>query len=74
MARMVRTNIVIDEVLIRRVMEIYGLRSKREAVDFALRYAARTAERREKALELEGTGWEGDLDEMRGKGPEVIAT
>ncbi len=71
MARMVRTNVVIDEGLIRRVMEIYGLRSKREAIDFALRYAARTDERRKKALRLEGTGWAGDLDAMRGRRTEA---
>jgi Arc/MetJ family transcription regulator len=32
-----RTNIVIDDALVGRVMELYGLRTKREAVDFALR-------------------------------------
>jgi Arc/MetJ family transcription regulator len=70
---MVRTNVVIDEKLIRRVMDIYQLRSKREAIDFALRYAARTDERREKALKLEGAGWPGDLNEIRGGGSEVIS-
>jgi len=71
MARLVRTNVVIDEGLIRRVMEIYGLRSKREAIDFALRYAARSDERGKKLLELEGSGWTGDLDAMRGRRVEV---
>ena len=33
---MVRTNVVIDERLIRKVMSLYGLETKREAVDFAL--------------------------------------
>ena len=32
-----RTNIEIDENLIRRVMDVYGLNTKREAVDYALR-------------------------------------
>jgi Arc/MetJ family transcription regulator len=36
MAKMVRTNVVIDERLIRKVMSLYGLETKREAVDFAL--------------------------------------
>jgi Arc/MetJ family transcription regulator len=36
MGRMVRTNIVIDEALVREVMESFGLESKRAAVDFAL--------------------------------------
>jgi Arc/MetJ family transcription regulator len=34
---MVRTNIVLDEDLVREVMGLYGLESKREAVHFALR-------------------------------------
>jgi len=66
-ARMVRTNVVIDEGLIRRVMDLYQLKTKREAIDFALRYAARSEERKAKTLALEGIGWEGDLDEIRGR-------
>lgn len=65
MGRMVRTNVVIDERLLRKVMDLYGLRTKREAIDFALRYAARADERKKKTLALEGIGWEGDLEEMR---------
>jgi Arc/MetJ family transcription regulator len=34
---MVRTNIVLDEELVREVMSLYGCKSKREAVHFALR-------------------------------------
>ena len=67
MARMVRTNVVIDEGLIRRVMDLYQLKTKREAIDFALRYLARSEERKAKTLALEGIGWEGDLDEIRGR-------
>jgi Arc/MetJ family transcription regulator len=66
MGRKVRTNVVVDEGLLRRVMDLYGLRTKREAIDFALRYAARARERKQKTLALEGIGWGGDLDEMRG--------
>ncbi|MGH2711367.1 MAG: type II toxin-antitoxin system VapB family antitoxin [Actinomycetota bacterium] len=65
-----RTNVVVDDELLDRVMSLYGLPTKREAIDFALRrlagdrnYSARDA------LELEGTGWEGDLPEMRDSGP-----
>lgn len=36
MGRKVRTNIVIDEALVGEVMERFGLKSKRAAVDFAL--------------------------------------
>jgi Arc/MetJ family transcription regulator len=66
MSRMVRTNVVIDERLVRKVMEVYDLPTKREAVDFALRYAARRKERTSKMLALRGKGWTGDLDELRG--------
>ncbi|MGZ4132144.1 MAG: type II toxin-antitoxin system VapB family antitoxin [Actinomycetota bacterium] len=37
MGRKVRTNIVIDEELVAEVMRTYALRSKRAAVEFALR-------------------------------------
>jgi Arc/MetJ family transcription regulator len=62
--RMGRTNVVIDDKLVARVMKLYGLRTKREAIDFALRRAAGSCDPR-KILELKGTGWEGDLMEMR---------
>jgi Arc/MetJ family transcription regulator len=59
-----RTNVVVDEALIRRVMDLYELRTKREAIDFALRRLA--AERsKEDILALRGSGWEGDLQELR---------
>ena len=34
---MSRTTVVIDETLVRRVMRLYGLPTKRAAIDFALR-------------------------------------
>ena len=68
MGRMVRTNVVIDEPLVRKVMEIYGLRTKREAIDFALRRVAGEHDRK-RMLELQGIGWEGDLLEMRRSEP-----
>lgn len=61
---MVRTNVVVDETLVTKVMELYGLRTKREAIDFALRRTAGDGDTT-KILELEGIGWVGDLDEMR---------
>ena len=60
-----RTNIDIDDKLIERVMRIYRLTTKREAVDFALRRVDVKPMSREEALALEGMGWGGDLDEMR---------
>jgi Arc/MetJ family transcription regulator len=61
---MVRTNVVLDEELVHRVMEMFGLRSKRAAIDYALRRVAGVGDRR-LIKELRGSGWIGDLDEMR---------
>ncbi len=62
---MMRTNLVIDEVLIRRVMEAYGISTKREAVDFALRRTVGEDDPWGGMLALEGSGWEGDLGSSR---------
>jgi Arc/MetJ family transcription regulator len=59
-----RTNVVIDEALVRRVMRLYRLRTKRAAIDFALRALVGDRRRRE-MLDLEGAGWDGDLVRMR---------
>jgi len=62
---MARTNIDIDEDAVRLVMERYHLRTKREAVNFALRSIAGEPLDLDRARRLRGTGWEGDLDDMR---------
>ena len=62
---MARTNIEIDEELVRRAMRLYRLRSRREAVDLALRRLVGEPLNRAEALALEGSGWEGDLGELR---------
>lgn len=62
---MSRTNIDIDEELIARVMRVHGYRTKREAVDGALRQLDIRPYTRGEILALEGTGWSGDLDEIR---------
>ncbi len=65
-----RTNIEIDDEVMRRVLETYGLRTKREAVDFALRRLLVDPMDTREALGMRGMGWAGDLDEMReGIGP-----
>ena len=60
-----RTNIDIDDELIERVMRRYRVSTKREAVDLALRRAVGEPLTREEFLELEGIGWDGNLDEIR---------
>jgi Arc/MetJ family transcription regulator len=60
-----RTNIEIDDELIERVMRRYRLPSKRAAVELALRRLAGEPMSRDEALAMEGTGWSGDLAELR---------
>jgi Arc/MetJ family transcription regulator len=62
---MARTNIEIDDVLVDRAMRLYRLRSKREAVDLALRRLVGEPMGSKEALATEGTGWAGDLSEIR---------
>ena len=60
-----RTNVVVDDALVERVMRLYDLPTRREAIDYALRKVAGLPETHKRILELEGAGWSGDLDEMR---------
>lgn len=62
---MARTNVDVDEELVQEAMRRYGLPSKRAAIDLALRRLVGEAMTRDEALEMEGTGWNGDLDELR---------
>ena len=65
MVYVARTNIEIDDDLVGRAMRLYRLRSKREAVDLALRRLVGEPMSRKDALAMEGAGWAGDLVEMR---------
>jgi Arc/MetJ family transcription regulator len=65
MVCMARTNIDIDEDLVGRAMGRYGLRTKREAVDLALRRLVGEPLSLEDALAMGGTGWDANLDELR---------
>ena len=62
---MARTNIDIDDEVLRRVQSTYGLRTEREAVDFALRRLLVEPMSDSEALDMRGSGWSGDLEEMR---------
>jgi len=61
---MSRTNIDLDDDACRVVMKRFGLRTKREAVNFALRELAVQLSVTE-ARKLRGSGWDADLDELR---------
>ena len=60
----VRRNVAVDRDLVERVKELYDLPSTSAAITFALRALLGTAEKRD-MLDLEGAGWDGDLEEMR---------
>lgn len=69
---MARTNIDIDEDACAVVMHRFFLKTKRDAVNFALRRVANeirpmTAEEFEAFFD-DPPGWEGDLSQMRGDG------
>lgn len=62
---MSRTNIDLDDELVAEVMRRFNVKTKREAVDLALRRLAGEPLTREFLLSLEGIGWGGDLDTVR---------
>lgn len=62
---MSRTNIDIDEKACAEVMRRYNLTTKRDAVNFALRTLAAEPLTVDEARGLRGSGWDGDLDDMR---------
>ncbi len=60
-----RTNIEIDDDVLREARRLTGARTKREVVDLALRDLV-ARHRRAEILELRGqVRWEGDLEESR---------
>jgi Arc/MetJ family transcription regulator len=62
---MKRTNIVIDEKLIKEGMKTTGIKTRRALVDYALRDLLRR-ESQKRILELKGkVHWQGDLSSMR---------
>lgn len=70
MKLMGRTNVVLDDQLVAKVMELYDLPTKRAAIQFALEsLVGKKSYTPRDMLELRGIGWDGDLDEMRGWKP-----
>ncbi len=60
-----RTNIDIDDELMAEAMKVTGAKTKKEAVETALRRLLQI-DGQKKILELFGKiDWQGDLDEMR---------
>ncbi len=61
---MSRADIEIDDDLIAKVMEQNGLKTKTDAVDFALRRVVRTVPSASEIVALEGIGFEYSNDEV----------
>ena len=62
---MARTSIDVDDELVAEVMRRYGVTTKKEAVNFALRRLVGVPLTRDFLMSLEGIGWDGDLDDIR---------
>ena len=62
---MSRTNVDIDDVACGQVMRRFGLATKREAVNLALRALAAEPFGVGEARKMRGSGWEGELEELR---------
>ena len=60
-----RTNIVIDDKLMRDALRVTGLKTKREAVELALQTLLRLRKQGEIRRWRGKLKWEGDLDAMR---------
>lgn len=60
-----RTNIVIDDILMRDALKVTGLKTKREAVELGLRTLLKLRQQEEVRKFRGKLQWEGDLDEMR---------
>jgi Arc/MetJ family transcription regulator len=57
----VRTNIEIEDIYVRAIMDRYGVRTKTEAVELALRHLAGQPMTREEALSMRGAGALGEI-------------
>ncbi len=62
---MSRINVDIDDEACEEVMRRYLLKTKREAINFALRALAAEPFSVDEARRFRGSGWEGDLGELR---------
>jgi Arc/MetJ family transcription regulator len=62
---MSRTNIDLDDDAVEYVMKTYHLATKRDAVNFALNKLRRRKMTVDEMLAMRGTGWDGDLEEVK---------
>jgi Arc/MetJ family transcription regulator len=62
---MKRTNVVVDPHLLARARKLTGARTTREILGRALEELVNREEQRRLAVRLRGSGWTGNLTEMR---------
>lgn len=60
-----RTNIVIDDDLMKQTLRLTGLKTKREAVDLGLRTLLRLRQQTQFRRLRGKLNWQGDLDSLR---------
>lgn len=60
-----RTNIDIDDKLMRATIKATGAPTKKSAVEAAMKLTVQLHRQGEAIRKLRGLGWEGNLDEMR---------
>ena len=60
-----RTNIVIDDKLMKDTLRATGLKTKREAVELGLRMLLRIEQQGQVRRQRGRLAWEGDLEAMR---------
>lgn len=60
-----RTNIVIDDKLMKETLKLTGLRTKREAVELGLRTVVRLRKQQDIRRFRGKLKWQGDLEGMR---------
>ena len=60
-----RTNIEIDEALLAEAMQAKSLSTEEATINDGLRLLPRVHKQTAALANLEGLGWEGDLDDMR---------
>ena len=63
--RLKRTQMALDEELVVRARKLTGLRTVRDVLERALRELIAREEQRQLARRLRGSGWRGDVTEMR---------
>jgi Arc/MetJ family transcription regulator len=60
-----RTNVVIDDKLMRETLRVTGLKTKREAVELGLQTLVRLGKQAEIRKFRDKLAWRGDLETMR---------